>query len=128
MKTIEERLDRIEQILKDNKQHERICPAHLTASDMSTPFGGMFTSQREASCDCWISQANPSLDPTTGYGIYEKDIQTLWQSIFPSRYDAVEYLVAVDTVTRDPKADNYWGKQYLIIEVAAKKKEDTLND
>jgi hypothetical protein len=126
MKTLEERLERIEQILRDNKQHELLCPAHVTASDMANPLGGMFMSHRESQCNCWISEANPSTDPTKGFGIYENDTKTLRQYIFPSRYVAVEHICWSDNLSRDPKAENYYGNHYLITEVTAQpRQEDT---
>jgi len=125
MKTTEERLARIEQILIDNKQHERLCPAHITASDMSTPFGGMFMAQRDAACDCWISGATPSSDPTIGYAIYDRIRLNLWDKLHPSRYDAVEFLLwNYSSLSRDPKSENYYNKDYMVAEATLKPKTE----
>jgi hypothetical protein len=120
---IEERLERIEQILKDNKQHELLCPAHITAQQAAST-GGMFFGSAEKFCDCWISEANPSTDPTKGFGIYDKTTEAIWQAMFLTRYAAVEHLVVSKGFSRDPKANNYHGKDFLIIEVALQPKEE----
>ncbi len=122
MKTFEERLDRIEQILMDNKQHQRFCPALVTATQAAST-GGMFFMNSEKYCDCWISAANPSTDSTKGFGVYEKTEERLWNRIFPSRYDAVNNLTLLRSLSRDQAADNYYGKDFLITEVIAKPAE-----
>lgn len=114
--TTDERLIRIEALLRANLLHEDNCPAH---NPYKGDFAGMFQGMAEKQCDCWISLDRPETDPTKAFGLYHTEKEELLQgNFFLTRYHAKHFLVHTHPeLSIDNKAPNYWGKTYMIVPV-----------
>lgn len=114
--TTEERLERIESILRSNGMHESTCPAHNPYKDS---FSNIFQSMAEKSCDCWISLDRPETDPSKAFGVCHIENKEVEQNFFAStRYEVKKSVLnARPDLSEDPKAPNYWHKTFYIVPV-----------
>jgi hypothetical protein len=105
---LEERVERIESILRANQQHELHCPALITPESIA--FFGMNLGR--SLCDCWLAPIEP--DPTKGFVAVSKEGVIMRQKLFTSRYEAVHYLCWGFGLSRDPQSEDYWGNRYHV--------------
>jgi len=118
---LQSQIDFLRTIIRANKLHEPLCPAFTTGKG---EFGGMFQGMAEKYCDCFISRSNPETDPAKGFGLFNiKEDNLVSTLLFRSRADAVDHLVDNYHLSRDKRDENYYQKQWYVVEAQAKSVE-----